>query len=96
MTTQWKFNSHSLVEIPSCDWRILLNLYSGTRSEPTGYNVVLNYIQWTEKESDLDVKFLSLDGEWQSDGTFIIIVISHMLSIYSILTFKSMCFFFLG
>lgn len=75
MSQQWKFNSHSLVEIPSCEWKILLNLYSEKRSEPTGYSVLKNYIQWKEKEPDLDVKILSLDGEWQSDGTFIIIVI---------------------
>ncbi|XP_034473651.1 uncharacterized protein LOC117781043 isoform X2 [Drosophila innubila] len=85
MTQQWKFNSHSLVEIPSCDWHILLNLYSGKRSEPTGYNVILNYIQWKEKEPDLDVKFLSLHGEWQSDGTFIIIANNG---------FKRKCLFF--
>ncbi|XP_034473677.1 uncharacterized protein LOC117781066 [Drosophila innubila] len=73
MPQQGKLFTHSLFEIPASDWNTLLDLYSGQRSKPTGYNVINNYIQWKKKEPVFDVKFLSLDGEWQSDGTFIII-----------------------
>jgi len=77
MSQELKSKSHSLVEIPPRDWNILLDLYSEKRSEPTGYNTINNFIQWIKKEPDMELKCFSLDGEWLSDGTFIIMVIKH-------------------
>lgn len=62
-------SSHSLVEIPQNKWKILLELYSENKKDPTGYSSIKNYISWIEKNPDLDMKCFCLDGDWETDGT---------------------------
>lgn len=66
----------SLVEIPRSDWAKLRELYVQRDTDPLGYPVINNYINWVEKEPSLKVKFLSLNGDWQKDGTFVLTVSS--------------------
>lgn len=70
-------SSHRLVEIQRNDWKILLELYAENKTDSTGYRTIQNYMRWIEKNSELDIKFFSLDGDWKTDGTFIIIVSRH-------------------
>ncbi|XP_062138684.1 uncharacterized protein LOC133847555 [Drosophila sulfurigaster albostrigata] len=68
-------NSHSpLIEITPNNWEILLDIYSSKRIEPNGYNLIKNFIKWIEKNPELDIKCYSLDEDWKTDGTFIMIV----------------------
>ncbi|KAH8377482.1 hypothetical protein KR093_005692 [Drosophila rubida] len=64
----------SLIEISPKNWEILLEIYSSKRTEPNGYNLINNFIKWIEKNPELDIKCYSLDEDWKSDGTFIMIV----------------------
>ncbi|EDW03848.1 GH11461 [Drosophila grimshawi] len=66
--------SHSLIEIAPSEWSILRDLYAHKRFESTGYALIDNYIKWKAKEPELDIQCLSLDGDWQSDGTFLMII----------------------
>lgn len=55
-------------------WPILRTLYSA--HDPTtflGHCTIDNYIRWSEKESQNNIVFYSLNGDW-SDGTFVVIV----------------------
>lgn len=74
MPQQLEESSHSLVEIPRNNWKILLELYSENKKDPTGYSSIKNYIAWIEKNPNLDIKCFSLDGDWETDGTYIMIV----------------------
>lgn len=65
---------HSLVEIQQNDWKTLLELYATKKQDPAGYSLIKNYINWIERKLDLDIKFVSLDGDWKTDGTYILIV----------------------
>lgn len=67
-------SSHRLVEIQRNDWKILLELYAENKTDSTGYRTIQNYMRWIGKNPELDIKFFSLDGDWKSDGTFVIIV----------------------
>ncbi|XP_017086430.2 uncharacterized protein LOC108118323 [Drosophila eugracilis] len=64
----------SLVEIPRSDWAELRDLYVQRDTDPQGYSCINNFIQWVEKDPELKVQFLSLNGDWQSDGTFVLTV----------------------
>ncbi|KAH8237513.1 hypothetical protein KR038_002898 [Drosophila bunnanda] len=64
--------SEELVEIPPRDWAKLRELYIHRDTDPQGYPVINNFIQWVEKDPSLKVKFLSLNGDWQKDGTFVL------------------------
>ncbi|XP_017025658.1 uncharacterized protein [Drosophila kikkawai] len=64
--------SEALVEIPRSDWVKLRELYTHRDTDPLGYPCINNFIQWVEKDPSLKVKFLSLNGDWQKDGTFIL------------------------
>lgn len=65
-----------LVEIPCSEWTTLRDMY--LRDWPThmvGYNTVDNYIRWNKIQSDINkLHFYSLNGDWQRDGTFIVVV----------------------
>ncbi|XP_060665898.1 LOW QUALITY PROTEIN: uncharacterized protein LOC132798161 [Drosophila nasuta] len=76
MTTSLNvINSHCpLIEITPNNWEILLDIYSSKRIEPNGYNLIKNFIKWIEKNPELDIKCYSLDEDWKTDGTFIMIV----------------------
>lgn len=70
--------SHRLVEIPPKDWPHLQSLFAPNWPEHIlGFSIVGNYIEWLDKSGRSEIKhlkFFSLDGDWQSDGTFLVIV----------------------
>ncbi|XP_017859275.1 PREDICTED: uncharacterized protein LOC108611260 [Drosophila arizonae] len=72
--SQMQYESHSLVEISRSEWKTLLELYKHKQLEPNGYGLIKNYIKWVAEDEKVDAKIYSLDGEWQSDGTFVMIV----------------------
>lgn len=72
--SQMQYKSHSLVEISRSEWKTLLELYKHKPLEPNGYGLIKNYIKWVAEDEKVDAKIYSLDGEWQSDGTFVMIV----------------------
>lgn len=74
MTQQLTEGSHSLIEIPRNDWTSLLEIYSEKKRDPAGYSTIKNYINWMEQNPELGIKCYSLDGDWKTDGTYIIIV----------------------
>ncbi|KAH8353159.1 hypothetical protein KR084_009312 [Drosophila pseudotakahashii] len=65
---------NSLIEIPRSDWTKLQDLYVHKDTDPQGYPCINNFIKWVESDPELKVTFLSLNGDWQKDGTFILIV----------------------
>ncbi|XP_030383181.1 uncharacterized protein LOC115630678 [Scaptodrosophila lebanonensis] len=65
--------SHSLVEIERSDWAQLRDLYVHKRTESVGYQCLKNFISWIDQEPSESIKLLSLDGDWKTDGTFIIV-----------------------
>lgn len=79
MSQQLDINCDSLIEIAPSEWNILLNLYAKKKSESSGYPLISNYIKWKAKEPDLDIQCLSLNGDWQADGTFLMIVHKNRL-----------------
>ncbi|KAH8412245.1 hypothetical protein KR009_000803 [Drosophila setifemur] len=64
----------ALVEIPRNDWTKLRDLYVHKDTDPQGYPCINNFINWVEQEPNLEVKFFSLNGDWEEDGTFVLIV----------------------
>ncbi|EDW88435.1 uncharacterized protein LOC6527635 [Drosophila yakuba] len=62
----------SLVEIPRNEWKKLRDLYVHKDMDPQGYLCIKNFINWVEIDPELKVSFLSLNGDWQSDGTFLL------------------------
>lgn len=74
MSQQLEKCSHSLIEIPRNDWTTLLELYAGKKKDPAGYSTIKNYIKWIEQNPELGIKCYSLDGDWKTDGTYIMIV----------------------
>lgn len=76
---------HSLVEIQRNDWKILLELYAEKKQDPAGYSLIKNYINWIERKPDLNIKYFSLDGDWKTDGTYILIVCRQNKNIIQIL-----------
>nr|NP_609173.2 uncharacterized protein Dmel_CG12560, isoform B [Drosophila melanogaster]AAF52589.2 uncharacterized protein Dmel_CG12560, isoform B [Drosophila melanogaster]ABM92801.1 IP09231p [Drosophila melanogaster]AOQ14933.1 CG12560-PB [synthetic construct] len=75
---------NSLVEIPRGEWTKLRDLYVARDTDPQGYPCINNFIKWVEIDPQLKVNFLSLNGDWQSDGTFVLTLRSdtHMNHIY--------------
>jgi len=65
---------NSLVEIPRGEWTKLRDLYVARDTDPQGYPCINNFIKWVEIDPQLKVNFLSLNGDWQSDGTFVLTV----------------------
>lgn len=65
-----------LVEIPCSEWHTLRDIY--LRDWPThivGYSTIDNYVRWTEFKSDFkQLHIYSLNGDWQHDGTFFVVV----------------------
>ncbi|XP_017060398.1 uncharacterized protein LOC108100837 [Drosophila ficusphila] len=61
-----------LVEIHQSDWTKLRDLYAHRDTDPQGYPCINNFINWVEKDPDLKVKFYSLNGDWEKDGTFVL------------------------
>lgn len=77
MSHQLKERSHSLIEIPRDDWTSLLEIYAEKKRDPAGYSTIKNYINWMEQNPQLGIKCYSLDGDWNTDGTYIMIVCSE-------------------
>ncbi|XP_037709140.1 uncharacterized protein LOC119546722 isoform X2 [Drosophila subpulchrella] len=65
---------NSLIEIPRSDWTRLRDLYVNKDTDPHGHLCINNFIKWVKKDPDLKVTFLSLNGDWQNDGTFVLTV----------------------
>ncbi|XP_022214706.2 uncharacterized protein LOC111069116 [Drosophila obscura] len=65
---------NSLVEIPREDWIQLRELYADRNTDPHGSMCINNYINWVQQEPELPVRVLSLNGDWQREGTFLITV----------------------
>ncbi|XP_017116962.1 uncharacterized protein LOC108138914 [Drosophila elegans] len=67
-------DENSLVEIPRSEWTKLRDMYVQNDTDPQGYPCINNFIKWVEKEPELKAKFLSLNGDWEKDGTFVLTV----------------------
>lgn len=62
-----------LVKIPATCWNELRDLYQFDHH--IAFHIVNNYIIWYQKDQNIkDLEILSLNGEWKSDGTFLIVV----------------------
>ncbi|XP_064540979.1 uncharacterized protein LOC135430297 [Drosophila montana] len=85
--SQLQYNSHSLVEIAPCEWKTLLELYEGKKTESNGYYLIKNHINWLANGDKSDIKCYSLDGDWQNDGTFL--MIKH-LSVHKEVSFNTL------
>ncbi|XP_017013228.2 uncharacterized protein [Drosophila takahashii] len=66
--------ANSLIEIPRSDWTKLRDLYVHKVTDPHGFPCLNNFIMWVENDPELKVTFLSLNGDWQKDGTFVLTV----------------------
>lgn len=68
--------SDKLVEISCSEWPILRDMY--LHDWPThmiGYYTVDNYVRWNKIKSDIkQLHIYSLNGDWQQDGTFLVVV----------------------
>ncbi|KAH8271094.1 hypothetical protein KR018_007810 [Drosophila ironensis] len=64
----------SLIEIPRSEWTNLRDLYAHRDTDPQGHPCLNNFIKWVQQAPELDVKILSLNGDWQKDGTFLIVL----------------------
>lgn len=79
----------SLQEIPHSEWAALRDLFTPNWPEHIlGYSIVDNFINWRVKNGNKDIRnirFLSLNGDWKSDGTFLAIVslFIYLLNSYS-------------
>ncbi|KAH8241096.1 hypothetical protein KR026_012060 [Drosophila bipectinata] len=62
----------SLIEIPRSEWTKLRALYAHRDTDPQGYPCLNNFISWVEKEPSIEAKILSLNGDWEEDGTFLL------------------------
>lgn len=64
-----------LIEIKPEHWLTLRDKFlSDWPKHHLGYYLVDNYIKWFTKSSNIpNLKFYSLDGDW-NDGTFVVIV----------------------
>lgn len=72
-----------LVKIPDQDWVELRDIFVNNWPEHIlGYSIVNNFIELREKTTEdhrRNLKFYSLDGDWRSDGTFLVIVRIYFL-----------------
>lgn len=71
-----EMHRHQLLEISPTDWPVLRDMFADIWPKHIlGYSIVRNFIEWHEKNNDIrNLKLYSLDGDWQSDGTFLAIV----------------------
>lgn len=65
-----------LIEIPSSKWSKLRDMYLlDWPLNMMGYYTIDNYVQWNKIKSDIkDLQIYSLNGDWQRDGTFAVLV----------------------
>lgn len=63
--------SNKLVEIPENKWSILRDLYVERKDRASCYNLLQTFMNWKNKEPELNLNIYSLNGEWESDGTFV-------------------------
>ncbi|XP_037958872.1 uncharacterized protein LOC119688263 [Teleopsis dalmanni] len=64
--------SNKLIEIPQEEWPVLRDLYIDKKTYSCSYFLIENYIQCKQKKPEEKVRILSLNGDWRSDGTFIL------------------------
>lgn len=80
-----EMHRHQLLEISPTDWPVLRDMFADIWPKHIlGYSIVRNFIEWHEKYNNIrNLKLYSLDGDWQSDGTFLAIVSICRLGILS-------------
>lgn len=68
--------SDELIEISSSEWTTLRDMY--LRDWPmhiVGYYTLDNYVRWNQIQSTIkQLHIYSLNGDWQQDGTFVVVV----------------------
>ncbi|XP_037958664.1 uncharacterized protein LOC119688094 [Teleopsis dalmanni] len=64
--------SNKLIEIAQEDWPALRDLYKEKKQFASSYFLIQNYISLKIKNSEENVRILSLNGDWKDDGTFIL------------------------
>lgn len=62
---------NKLVEIPPNKWPALRDLYIKRKDNAACYNLLQTFIKWKDNDSEMPVTIYSLNGDWESDGTFI-------------------------
>lgn len=71
-------SKNNLIELPVADWVTLRDMYLRDWPEHnTEYNALNNAIRLVEMDAERygnEFKVLTLNGEWRSDGTFVLIV----------------------
>lgn len=70
--------SDKLVEIPPRDWCELRDIYLlNWPDNHVAYHTINNYVNWFRMCPDIKhLKISSLNGNWRSDGTYVIVVSS--------------------
>lgn len=65
-----------LIEIPQSEWATLRDMYlSDWPTHMVGFYTVDNYVRWNKIKSDIKhLHVYSLNGDWQRDGTFVVVV----------------------
>lgn len=68
--------SDELIEISSSEWTTLRDMY--LRDWPmhiVGYYTLDNYVRWNQIQSTIkQLHIYLLNGDWQQDGTFVVVV----------------------
>lgn len=75
--------SDHIVELPSKFWPKLRELFVKNWPEnQIGYFLVDDYMKWVEKDAGdylKDVKFYTLNGDFEEHGTFVVVVRENRL-----------------
>lgn len=68
----------NLVEIPTKNWRELRDLFAlNWPKNHIAWHTINNYLNWFRYEPGIkNLKIFSLNDNWRSDGTFVVIVSS--------------------
>lgn len=71
-----------LVVIPASDWLRLRNLYrQNWPANLLGFYTVDTFLRWQEQETEIKHLIIySLDGDWETDGTYVCIVSTDVCS----------------
>uniref|UniRef100_A0A1A9WXM9 N-acetyltransferase domain-containing protein n=1 Tax=Glossina brevipalpis TaxID=37001 RepID=A0A1A9WXM9_9MUSC len=63
--------TNELIEIASSQWEKLRNLYGNKRIYSCSYNLLQTLIDCVKQNENFKVSIYSLNGDWETDGTFI-------------------------
>ncbi|EDW75791.2 uncharacterized protein Dwil_GK15128 [Drosophila willistoni] len=67
-----ELESVSLLEIPQDDWPKLRDLWATKPIISPGYQCLKIFIDWKEREPELQLQILTLNENWRNDGTFVL------------------------